>query len=126
VLNGRVIILSASPETLDSVQAYLVRVGATALGASRLEDAPKVAVDSDVLLVFADDYRKSDVLSLLASFPTRRCVVVTSDVETYRRSEYSRDRPVKLVVLRRPAWGWVLLDALRVDGGAEDSDFVQT
>jgi hypothetical protein len=115
MFDGRVLILSAIGETLDGVQAYLSGLGATALSLARIEDARSIATESDALLLFADDYPHGDVAHVLASFPTKRCVVVTSDVETHQAVDRSRDGHLKLVVLRRPAWGGVLLHALCSD-----------
>jgi hypothetical protein len=120
MLDRTIAIVSNNPETLDGVQQYLRRVGARALAASRLEDVDAVNADADAVLLFADDYPRAVALRafarLRASRPATLLVVVTEDVAAYAaRAEGSASR---VVVLRRPAWGWMLVDALRgVDVG---------
>jgi len=115
-VHGRhVLIVSESPETLDGVQDYLSRFGARVSAVTRTEEALRAVTSSDALLLFADDYPSAAVCAVLTAAARQLCVVVTEDVEAMRSRVSGAE---KQVFLRRPVWGWMLLDALR----AEPSD----
>jgi hypothetical protein len=111
-LDQRIVVLSNSRETLDSVQEYLCRAGARPSGISLLDDAATAAREADALFFFADDFPRADALRAVSSLSVERLIVITQDVELFEAERRHRNR-CELIVLRRPAWGWMLLDALR-------------
>ncbi len=90
-----------------------MQVGAATYGVSALEDAPPAADHCDAVLLFADDYPPLEALRLLSTVSVKVCVVVTSRLDAADALRSAMRGPAQLVVLRRPAWGWMLLDALR-------------
>lgn len=67
--------------------------------------------DAHAVVLFADDYAAEDVRCAVQACAERIAVVVTS-----HRAEYEALRgelPNVVIILPRPTWGWVLLDAVR-------------
>src|SRR5258706_312135 len=124
MLDRKVTIVSNNRETIDGVREYLHRAGARAAGAVLLEDAPAAAAGSDAVVFFADDYPRDRALATFANLratqPTIRLVVVTEATEAFAAVLLPGAPSHGVVVLRRPAWGWMLLDAVR-GGGVDDA-----
>jgi DNA-binding NarL/FixJ family response regulator len=124
MLDRTITVLSNNLETLDGVQQYLQRAGARARSASRLEDAATCAADADAVVLFADDYPRASSLrafaQLRAERPSALLVVVTEDVDAFTSLARAERGVGGVVVLRRPAWGWMLVDAIR--GGATGAE----
>ena len=114
MLDRTITILTSSRETLDGVEAYLRGAGARASGASRPEEIARANGRVDAVLFFADDYprieakRAFDALQRDDSIAV--LVVITASVDDFRTA---REKDPRVVVLRRPAWGWMLVDAIR-------------
>lgn len=123
MLDRRITIVSNNQETLDGVQLYLRRVGARAHGASRLDETDDTCAEADAILLFADDYPQTAAFRafahMRAAHPRTLVVVVTEDVGAFARS-WGEDDGGRVVVLRRPAWGWMLVDAIRSAAPASD------
>jgi DNA-binding response OmpR family regulator len=117
MLDRSIIVVSNNPETLDGVQQYLQRAGARTYNASRLEDADAGAPSADAVLLFADDYPRAAALEAFTRFraarPATLLVVVTEDVAAFAMPARTESAASRVVVLRRPAWGWMLVDAIR-------------
>jgi hypothetical protein len=103
-----VAVVAKRGETARDVSAYLNRAGACAHVAAA---STQIGRDVDAVVFFPDDFGAGDarrVWSELVARPGRvALVVVTGDADAYALV----DR--RVVVLGRPAWGWMLLDALR-------------
>ena len=116
MLDRTITILTSSRETLDGVEQYLRGAGARASGASRLEEIARVNGRVDAVLFFADDYSRTEAKrafeSLQRDASIAVLVVITASVDDFRAA---RDADPRIVVLRRPAWGWMLVDAIRGD-----------
>jgi hypothetical protein len=123
MLNQRIAVVSTSRETLDGVQEYLRRVGARPSAVPLLEDAAMAARQSDALLLFADDFPTAATLRTLDGLSIRLLVVVTQEVESFR-TQGARLARGRMVVLRRPAWGWMLVEALRGSGRKDPANHV--
>lgn len=106
-------IVSTDRETLDGVKDYFERAGARVRTTSRLDEAADDTADADAVVFFADDYPAEAGASFLSGLAARLVIVVTANLPEFNasRANWRRTRPV--VVLSRPAWGWVLLDAVR-------------
>ena len=119
-----VLIISSDDETLDGTYEYLNRVGATPKSATQLPDAISAAKSTQAVIFFADDYAKDSAIETLAELRKQlhaKVIIVVSDqVEAFTSVEPDEaDGPV--TVLRRPTWGWMLLDAIRARLGAESA-----
>jgi hypothetical protein len=112
-LDLRLTLVSTDPETLDGVQQYFERRGATVASAARLEKAASSVRVSDGVIVFPDDYPFRQALSFVLTLDVKVIVVVTADVERFQSSLRDAAPSKNVLVLRRPAWGWMLLDAVR-------------
>jgi hypothetical protein len=109
MVNVELTLVSGSRETLDGVEQYLARAGARLATALRLEDAPQKAHGARVVVLFADDYPEDAVRRVVDELSAELIVIVTADVDAWTTA----GRPSRVVVLQRPAWGWMLLDAIR-------------
>jgi DNA-binding NtrC family response regulator len=111
----QVLIVSANPETLDGLQAYLRSAGVAARGSRRLEDCAAVAMPPTVAVVlFPDDFPLEAVVTALSGIAAGRArilrVVVTGKPKTFEHLVESRG---DLLIVARPVWGWSILDAIR-------------
>ncbi len=113
MFDKRVLVLSQSPETLDGVREYLAKFGARSFGITRIAEARQAAVFADALLLFADDFAPLQSLQALSAMASKPCVVVTEEVRSFESIGDAPERDFPLVVLQRPAWGWMLLEGLR-------------
>lgn len=111
-------IVSTDRETLDGVKEYFERAGARVRTTSRLDEASDATEGAEAVVFFADDYPAEEGITFLSQLSARLVIVVTAKLAEFNagRSSWRQARPV--VVLSRPAWGWVLLDAVRA--GLED------
>jgi hypothetical protein len=113
MLQSKLTLVSADAETLRSVEDYLIHFGARLSSTSRLSDLADEAeaFGADAVVVFADDYSPEDVRAAVRTLPLRLTVIVTTD-----RAEYEAlhgESPSVVVLLPRPTWGWLLVEAVR-------------
>jgi hypothetical protein len=117
MINRSVTIVSNNNQTIDGVESYLTLFGARVSIATSLEDVPIEGAHTNALILFADDFARGDALAtferLQFAAPGMLLVVVTDSVQMYSASASRKGTRENLVVLQRPAWGWMLIDALR-------------
>jgi DNA-binding response OmpR family regulator len=112
----KVLIVSSDDETVDGTYEYLRRVGASPQSVANLTDAIGSAENAHAVIFFADDYSKESALEALMQFRKRhaaKVVVVVSDQVEAFASIGAGEMQGCVTVLRRPTWGWMLLDAIR-------------
>jgi hypothetical protein len=114
-------LVSSDPDTLWGVHDYLARSGASLSSTSRLEQASEEASDADAIVLFADDYPHDAVVSTIAGLSSRLVVIVTGRGSEFEPLRARRDLRTRVIVLPRPTWGWMLLDAVRV-GTSDDPE----
>ncbi len=105
----RIAVVSALAETRRAMRGYLEAVEAEVRTASTLADLAVVASGAAALVLFADDFPHGRVLTALAALVAAGgpgIVVVSEDVEMAKDAR-------QVVAVPRPAWGWMVLDALR-------------
>ena len=107
-------LVSNDPDTLWGVRDYLTRSGASLSSTSRLEHASETANDADAIVLFADDYPHDAVVNTVAGLSSRLVVIITGHSHEFERLRARRDLRTRVIVLPRPTWGWMLLDAVRV------------
>jgi hypothetical protein len=95
------------------VEEYLSHFGARLSSTSRLSEVADAAetARADAVVLFADDYSPEDVRTTVQKLSLRLTVIITS-----ARAEYESlcdSCPSVVIVLPRPTWGWVLLEAVR-------------
>jgi hypothetical protein len=120
-LGLRLVLVSLDRETLDRVGGYFEYMGALPSCTRRFEDAEARTRDADGVLVFADDYPFDVALRFVLGLRTKVVVVVTADVARFRESLDGAGSSTNVLVLRRPAWGWKLVEAVR-DGRVVEDD----
>jgi len=108
MLGRSVAVLAKRGETAREVSAYLNRAGARAHAAG---EPARIAGEIDAVVFFPDDFAPGDAArvwtDLMSRLSRAAFIVVTGEIGNYA----VLDR--RVVVLGRPAWGWMLLDALR-------------
>src|SRR6187549_584258 len=107
-------VISECDQTVQGTLDYLRRAGMNAW-AVRVDDAD-CETSRDGVVLFADDFPREVVLSALIGL-RRSCtvlVIVTDDVNAFARRLDDDVRCGRLVVLQRPVWGWMLVEALQV------------
>jgi hypothetical protein len=112
-LNLQLALISSDRRTLDGLKRYFERLGARLSSTSNLEEAPSSANGADAVFLFADDYPGKNVLSAVLGLSVKLVVVVTSEVALFRAAIARASLDSKIVVVQRPAWGWMLVDAVR-------------
>ena len=110
-----VMIVSANPETIDGLESYLRGVGMAPHGCSRLEECTRsITKRTAAVVLFPDDFTWETVLSTLAELASERAktlrILVTGQPRRFERLTAGEG----IVVVPRPAWGWTILDVLRM------------
>jgi len=106
-------LVSSDPDALWGVRDYLTRSGASLSSTSRLEHASEDASDADAIVLFADDYPHEAVVSAVAGFSSRLVVIITGRSNEFDQLRARQDLRTRVIVLPRPTWGWMLLEAVR-------------
>jgi len=112
----KVLIVSSDAETIDGTFDYLNRVGASPASSTNLSDALRAAKSAQAVIFFADDYTKENATETLRQLRKRleaKVIIVVSDQVEAFTSVGGGDSDGPVTVLRRPTWGWMLLDAIR-------------
>jgi hypothetical protein len=108
MVGRNVAVLSKHGTTARDVSAYLSRAGARAHVAV---EPTRIQPDVDAVVFFPDDFARSDAhrvwRDLVSRLSRAALVVVTEDAGTYAAVG------PRVAVLGRPAWGWMLIDAMR-------------
>jgi len=112
----KVLIISRDGETIDGTYEYLRRVGASPQSATNLKDAIASAESAEAVIFFADDYAKESAMEVLGQLRKRltaKVVIVVSDQVEAFASIGAGETQGCVTLLRRPTWGWMLVDAIR-------------
>lgn len=116
-MNGRKIaLLARNHDTAQTMSDYLMRAGARV----RTLDAEVKGSDEEVdaAIFFPDEFTRAEAELVLerltAVIPRRALIVVTAEPTAFDR--------VDVVVLRKPAWGWLLMDVMRAAWSDERKD----
>ncbi len=115
---GRVLVVSSNPETLDGLTQYFSKAGVPSESRRSANPLAELSRALCALVVFPDDFLEHEISNYLFMVRTRRpdltIVIVTRDARSYRALTTVEGHPLDAVVLARPAFGWVILDAIRV------------
>lgn len=123
-LQHRVVVVSENPETVDCLQAYLIRTGMDAQSARSLEALAHLPENVVALILFPDEFSTDRVLACARTLSAQRSrvllLMVTGRARFFSESlASSRRQPV--LVLAKPAFGWTLVDAIRRHAEAPDA-----
>ncbi len=117
MLDVKLSVIGNDRETIDGVQEYLLRAGAGVRTTAFLEEAQFCAVGADAVILFADHYPLELALRTVVELSVGLIVIVTAEVGYFSDSRTAESLAPRVVVLRRPVWGWMLLDAVRLGTG---------
>jgi hypothetical protein len=94
------------------VEGYLTHFGARLSSTSRLSEVATEAeaFGADAVVVFADDFAPEDVRAAVRALSVRLTVIVTTERVEYEALHVEFP---DVILLPRPTWGWVLLEAVR-------------
>jgi hypothetical protein len=108
-----VTIVSANPETLDSLQGYLRDAGISASSRRDLAGT-KGMRRAGAFIIFPDDFAWDQVVAMLAELATRHPEAIPLLVTAHpQRFDGALVLPSDVVILPRPVWAWTILDTLR-------------
>jgi len=117
-------VVAANLETLENLRAYLANAGFVAHGSRRLALEARDQVTA--IVVFPDDFTEDEVVAYLRQARTARpdlvLVTVTRTVRRFEAKTTRDGRPLDLIVLPRPAFGWMILESLRGRATATPED----
>jgi hypothetical protein len=110
-------IVTGNPETLDGLELYVRRAGASANGTRHIAELTSMIPESaSAVVLFPDDYEWEAVLHALAQLRTERPgvlpVVITSEARRFELLPLLRGA-VPPLVIPKPVWGWRILDSIR-------------
>ena len=112
----RVTIVASSAETLDGLQTYLSLAGLGARGTRRLDDFWREPCTAVVL--FPDEFSLKDVVRELGRLrreqPRVLSLLITREPQRYVDSVGVGGVGLAPIVIPKPAWGWTILDAIRL------------
>ena len=104
--------------TLDGVHQYFQRAGARVRSTRWLEAAQAFAAGSATVILFADHYSRDLVLRAVTELRVSTLIIVTTEVGFFSASRTADSSAKRIIVLRSPVWGWMLLDAVRAGMGS--------
>jgi hypothetical protein len=109
-----VAIVSRNPETLDGLQAYLSGAGVASRCTSEIDDCWHVAPASTLAFVlFPDDFPWERAVAALASLAAERPRALPVLVTAHPKRFAELADATRVVVVPKPVWGWMILDAIR-------------
>jgi hypothetical protein len=115
VQSVQVTIVAVSAETLDGLQGYLSRAGVGARCTRDLVGAH--AAPCSAVVFFPDDFSLDEVIQELGRLrrerPSVLPLLVTGQPQRYLSAGMSEGKGPAPIVMPRPAWGWMILDAIR-------------
>ncbi|HXK18935.1 MAG TPA: hypothetical protein VNG33_14085 [Polyangiaceae bacterium] len=121
-LTPRVVVVSENPETVDGLQTYFVGVGISAQSVRTLDATASLPERTTAVVVFPDGLGADDVIGRVQALHKRRprvlLLLITGDPRRFSTA-LAGDRPnAALVVLPKPAFGWTIVDAIRLHAQA--------
>ncbi len=116
-------IVSANPETLDGLHAYLCGAGVPSRCTRALQDvALVVPLSAKAAVIFPDDFEHDQVLLLVRELrrarPRLLALIVTREPQRFREVVQADGRSLPPILLPKPSFGWDILDAIRAHSDA--------
>src|SRR5882724_12986354 len=117
----RVVVVSENPETVDGLQTYFVGVGITAQSVRTPDATASLPERTTAVVVFPDGFGAEDVIGRVQALHKKRprllLLLVTRDPRRFSAALADR-QDAALVVLPKPAFGWTIVDAIRLHSQA--------
>lgn len=116
-------IVADNPETLEALSRYLEGAGLRAHALKRLKPSALAAMPLAAVVLFPDELPtkavRSAITGLQAARPRTLILLVTSNPQDYAVTEPGGSSLLPVTV-PKPAFGWVILDALRAHATPEE------
>ena len=114
----RVVVVCENPETVDGLQTYFVSVGISAHSARGLDANTCIPERTTAVVVFPDEFEGDDVVERISSLGGRRprllLLIVTGEPQRFAAARKSVKKGSSWLVLPKPAFGWTIVDAIRL------------
>ena len=114
----RVVVVCENPETVDRLQAYFVGVGISTQCARTLDPTNGLLEDTTAVVVFPDEFNADDVVERISLLRGRRpgllLLVITAEPQRFATALKSDTTASSWLVLPKPAFGWTIVDAIRL------------
>lgn len=118
----RVVVVSENPETVDGLQSYFVGVGINAQSAASLEAAASLVERTTAVVFFPDGFGADEVIGKIRALHRKRprllLLLVTHDPRRFSAALAARPSEPPVLVLPKPAFGWAIVDAIRLHAEA--------
>lgn len=115
---ARVVVVSENPETVDGLQSYLFGVGIDAQSAASLDATTSLPDCVTAVVCFPDGWGADEVIRRMRALRRKRpdllLLLVTGDPRGYATSLAGARGEPSIVVLPKPAFGWAIVDAIRL------------
>lgn len=121
----RVVVVSENPETVDGLQSYFVGVGISAQSAPSLEATTILPEQTTAVVFFPDGFGAEEVIERVQALHKKRprllLLLVTGQARRFSTALETNRRDAALLVLPKPAFGWTIVDAIRLHAEATAS-----
>jgi hypothetical protein len=121
-LTPRVVVVSENPETIDGLQTYFIGVGISAQSARSLEATSSLPEQTTAVVFFPDGFGAEDVIGRVHALHEKRprllLLLVTGDPRRFSTALAVDRTRSGLLVLPKPAFGWTIVDAIRLHAQA--------
>lgn len=118
----RVVVVSENPETVDGLQTYFGGVGIASETARTLDATASLPERTTAVVVFPDGFGAEDVISRVQTLHEERpgvlLLLVTREPRRFSAALGASRPDSVLVVLPKPAFGWTIVDAIRLHAQA--------
>lgn len=117
-------IIADNPETLEALTRYLEDAGLHVHALKHLKPSALAAMPLAAVVLFPDELPLKAVCAaitgLRAARPRSLILLVTSNPQSFRAVMESDGSSLLPVAVPKPAFGWVILDAIRAHANQEE------
>jgi hypothetical protein len=119
----RVVVISENPETVDGLQSYFVGVGINAQSLRSLSATANLPERTTAVVLFPDGFGADDVIGSIRTLHRKRpsllLLLVTQAPQRFSAALAANRNEPPVVVLPKPAFGWAIVDAIRLHAEAQ-------
>ena len=112
------VVVSENAETVDGLQSYFVGVGINAQSAGSLDATASLPERTTAVVFFPDGFAADDVIGRVRALHRKRprllLLLVTHDPRRFSAALATNLREPPVLIVPKPAFGWTLVDAIRL------------